>query len=262
MGFTSELVTQGRWTKRRDGVSRELTCHPDGTLTEWDPARPHEKWSGTWDITRNGEMLNLRIGNYHTQIEVTDSGLIGYEAVPREHVRVGEKTPVISFTIKHILEQHPVTDTPRRQYLPFLVAPPRFPSRADLPISGPRGFVKAVTAILDELESKRPNRYKEVVEYLPKATYDPEALKQASGEGWAGNSSGLFGVDGSRLDSFFYIFLHEVGHNVAGHHASPGKDLDRPVKEAQAHAYAEAVLRELGRKTIYPEGYNYTRYET
>jgi len=149
----------------------------------------------------------------------------------------------------------------KRQYLPFIPVPPRFPGRIDLPVSGPPSFANAINTILVELMIKAPGRYKEVVEFLPQAKYDPAELERQNGPGWAANAAGIFAVNGSNIDSFFYTVLHETGHNVAGHLQKPGANLPKTTKEAQAHAYAEAVLRELGRKTHYPDGYNYTRYE-
>jgi len=128
--------------------------------------------------------------------------------------------------------------SPDPQKLPFEIAPPRFPGRVDLPISGPRDFVRAVTAVLDELETKAPHRYREAVEYLPEARWDDTIEARAL-------SGGAFRIN-VHDPHFINTFLHEVGHSVAGHGITR-HDLSKEQKESEAFAYEDVVITELGR---------------
>ena len=100
------------------------------------------------------------------------------------------------------------------------------------PIIGPESFKQAVKHILQELKTKAPHRYAEVVTRMPKAEY------VTGDRGFSGRSDGLFTMDGSHYESFRWVFLHEVGHNVAM------KERDDHSEEA-ANAYADMVLREM-----------------
>lgn len=261
MVFTPELVMSGHWIKRNDyGVVRELKCHPDGTLTEWDPALPEHTWSGTWQI--EGTCLHFQVMGYW--MSVTDQSSEGWFSaveLPPEAQQLVPKprggmamlgAPAIPFRVQHV----------GTLSLPFEIVEPRFPGRPNLPIIGPRHFVKAVTAILDELEEKAPYRYQQVVENLPQAKYDPEEVKRTHSDKHEAHAGGVFANDGSHPDAFMYLLLHETGHNVAGHYKSPGSELSVRVKEEQAHAYAELVFAELGRPTLFPQGFPHERYTT
>jgi hypothetical protein len=89
--------------------------------------------------------------------------------------------------------------------------PVRGRSRADFPIidNGNPQFSPGVNRILDELEQKVPEHFREVLEYLPKAEYN------ASLGGYS-YSDGRFSIDASRYENFRWVFLHEAGHNIRG----------------------------------------------
>lgn len=101
-------------------------------------------------------------------------------------------------------------------------------------VEGPPQFIAAVDGLLTQLRERTPQRYEEVITYLPKAVYDPSILSIPA----HGLADGRFAIDGT--DPFFrFVFLHEVGHNVHG------KQFD-DWSENAANAYAHTVLQEFG----------------
>ncbi len=115
--------------------------------------------------------------------------------------------------------------------------------RTDLHIVGPPEFMCSTYRLLDELKDKAPNRYQEVIQYLPQAVYESYLFPSASG-----TSCGEFSLDGSGNDigqvntyeRFRFVFLHETGHNV-----KTNQNHDRSQEEADE--YAHQVIRELDR---------------
>ncbi len=101
-----------------------------------------------------------------------------------------------------------------------------------MPISGSETFQNAIRKILEELAIKSPQRYVEAVTLLPKAEYTTQEGR------FSGRSDGLFKLDGSDYGVLRWVFLHEVGHNVAY------KENNDHSEEA-ANRYADMVTREL-----------------
>jgi len=111
--------------------------------------------------------------------------------------------------------------------------------RANFIIVGHPEFKNSVNRALDELEAKVPNRFKQVLEYLPKAEYTTTILPNQ------GFSDGSFSIDGTgNYWDFRWVFLHEAGHNVLGHTKS--NSLSHEQKEREANDYVANVLREMG----------------
>jgi hypothetical protein len=122
----------------------------------------------------------------------------------------------------------------------------KFAGRSSLPITGPPQFRESVERVLKELREEAPHRYREVLGYLPKAEYAP-------GNPFAGRSDGLFTIDGGgdipmgnghhRANSYEYfrfVFLHEVGHNIAMQQKNDSS-------EEAANAYADKVVKEVNK---------------
>jgi energy-coupling factor transporter ATP-binding protein EcfA2 len=105
-------------------------------------------------------------------------------------------------------------------------------------IEGRPRFRDAVDRVLDELQRNAPHRYQEALAYLGRAVYDPDAVNRRYQNAWA-VSDGTFAIDGTNYEHFILVFLHEVGHNVAGMARGDWS-------EEAAYAYAVEVLRELG----------------
>jgi hypothetical protein len=116
--------------------------------------------------------------------------------------------------------------------------------RLVLPVEGTPQFEASTRRVLTELLNCTPERYNEVVIYLPQAVYDPNLVHPEADDRnprrLHGRSDGYFGRDGSGLSYYFfrYVFLHEVGHNVMWACCN-----DR--SEEAADAYADMVLREM-----------------
>jgi len=120
---------------------------------------------------------------------------------------------------------------------------PRFPGRTEFPIEGPDNFQTAVKRVLKELQEHAPQRYQEVLNYFPRAIYDPEHVR--AGGDWAALSSGQFAMDGSeRYEDFRHVFLHESGHNVLGRQWDDGR-LQYIAPERLANLYSDTVVKEL-----------------
>ncbi len=113
--------------------------------------------------------------------------------------------------------------------------PVRGRSRAGFPILGSDQFQTTVNRVLDELEQRTPNRYREVLEYLPKAEYDPSIIHIPA----HGLSDGRFSLDGSDYGYFRWVFLHEVGHQVEGLN-------NHNWSQEAANTYANQVIAEIG----------------
>lgn len=113
------------------------------------------------------------------------------------------------------------------------------PTPDGFPIAGPPQFGVAVRRILADLRERAPQRYREAVGSLPKAVYDPDRLRQETNDGTLARSDGIFAIDGSDYEAFRFVFLHEVGHNVAQRNGGDNS-------EAAADDYANRVIRELG----------------
>ncbi len=105
-------------------------------------------------------------------------------------------------------------------------------------IEGPPAFREAVNRVLNELQRTAPHRYQEALTYLGRAVYDPDAVARRYRDAWA-VSDGTFAIDGTNYEHFILVFLHEVGHNVAGQTRGDWS-------EVAAYSYAVEVLRELG----------------
>jgi hypothetical protein len=115
----------------------------------------------------------------------------------------------------------------RNQPVPQPLHPP-FTERSTLVSSGPPIFTKAVDTIMKQLLSRAPQRFEEVLLYLPQATYNPNSCD--------GNTNGVFGLSGEDLPALRFMLLHQVGHNMNGK------------SELLANRYAREVLKELGEK--------------
>ena len=127
-----------------------------------------------------------------------------------------------------------------------LLNKPPFWCRTSLPIQGHAQFRASVEQVLQELREHVPHRYREVIEYLPRAVYNPSSS-------YDGLSDGSFSLDGSGIsrsvgggrytrndyERFRFVFLHEVGHNVHG-------ELYNDWSQDAANAYAQQVIAELG----------------
>jgi len=105
------------------------------------------------------------------------------------------------------------------------------------PIIGGSRFKEAVRRVLQELKEKAPHRYAEAVTLLPKAEY---VAFNEQDHRFSGRSDGLFTMDGSNYESFRWVFLHEVGHNVA-------YKANKDYSEEAANNYANQVIAELTR---------------
>ena len=83
--------------------------------------------------------------------------------------------------------------------------------RAAFYIIGPSSFIAMVNRVLDELEQKAPEHYREALEYLPKAEY----VNRSGTYTFDGRSDGLFTLDGTGDYGWFrFVFLHETGHDI------------------------------------------------
>lgn len=126
---------------------------------------------------------------------------------------------------------------------------PRFPGRTKLPISGPPQFVINVNRVLDDLRTKAPYYFFEVLEYLPQAIYDPIWLTMKFGSNVAGVSEGIFAGDGEDdYDEFLEQILHETAHNVLGHHKR--RDQNLVEFEIEAWHYANEIAYAMRRRPI------------
>jgi hypothetical protein len=125
---------------------------------------------------------------------------------------------------------------------------PLFPGRKALPVSGPFQFHADVNRVLDELARYDPPRYREALEYLPKAAYDPAEVARTNQDAVA-VSDGYFALDSRDYGAatFRQVFLHEVGHNVRGHtrNVRIRRSLSDAEIEAQADEYAAVVIGEM-----------------
>jgi hypothetical protein len=105
-------------------------------------------------------------------------------------------------------------------------------------IEGPPRFTEAVTRLLQALRTNSPQRYQEVLCAFPSVRYDPETLRRDHPDGAVARADGLFGIDGSDFGYFAWIFLHEVGHQIA-------REQGLGNGEWPANTYADAVILEL-----------------
>ena len=118
---------------------------------------------------------------------------------------------------------------------------PRYPGRSTLPVSGPAHFRADVEAVLSEARQFAPGAYRDALEYLPKASYEPENPR-FKGNTYVAYSSGIFRWDATEywngVLGFRRTFWHEVGHNVDA-------DVSAEGCEARADAYADDVVTQI-----------------
>ena len=82
-------------------------------------------------------------------------------------------------------------------------------TRSEFPIIGNPFFVGTVHRILDELEVKTPDVYRQVLASLPKAEHDTSILPNL------GRSDGLIALDGTGdYNQFRFVLLHEAFHCI------------------------------------------------
>jgi hypothetical protein len=96
-----------------------------------------------------------------------------------------------------------------------------------------------VCDILEKLRVNAPDIHADALVCLPQAVYDPQRLLQEEPDGVIARADGVFAIDGSDLEMFYWVFLHELGHMVAVR-----KGVDHG--EWVANRYADETMDRLG----------------
>jgi hypothetical protein len=112
-------------------------------------------------------------------------------------------------------------------------------TEVNIAVHGPTVFRAAVFRLLALLETGAYHHYAEAQTYMPQIVYDPATLQAGDPFGALARADGVFALDGSDFECFQWVFLHELGHNVAiAQGLGPG--------ELVANKYADEVIMLLG----------------
>src|SRR6266446_543495 len=112
------------------------------------------------------------------------------------------------------------------------------PSQREVAVEGPPSFESAVKQLFGELQCCAPEGYHDAVRLMPRLTYAPGCLESSHVFAVLATADGAFAIDGSDYELFRWVFLHELGHNVAIEKGLGSGEL-------AANRYADKMVRAL-----------------